>query len=282
MDLTPSAPRPLSRPGAGASRRVPLRPVGARAPGPLASKPPAFLGLRAPAPATLEEVASQLGGLSRRLAARGDRRAIFPAIYEMQVRAMAADLAVPGRYADAAWMTRLSLDFAQRYFDAFDAYEQGDQAAVPAAWLRAFDHARDARGPVVNELMLSMNAHINHDLALSVAAMGGGPRHHRDFERFNGCLQANVEGVQALLAGHLRPEGSLAGALDRLAGPLDEWLAGEMIASWRATAWRHAMAIAREGEAAYAPVVARATWNARVIDTLGQAVPASWVRRGLI
>ncbi|MEB3223150.1 MAG: DUF5995 family protein [Candidatus Sericytochromatia bacterium] len=268
--------------GAVASSRAALVPVEARALSPLPPKPPAFLALREPPPATLEAAIGQLGALSRRLAAQGDRRAIFPAIYEMQVRAMAADLAVPGRYADPAWMTRMALDFAQRYFDAFDAYEQGDRAAVPEAWLRAFDHARQARGPVTNELMLSMNAHINHDLALSVAATGGEPSHRKDFERFNACLKANVDGVQALLEGHLRPRGSIAGTLDKLAGPLDEWLAGRMIAAWRATAWRHAMAIAQRGEPAYAPVVRRATWNARVIDAVGQAVPASWVKRGLI
>jgi hypothetical protein len=274
--------RPTHRHEAVAPRAATLVPVGKDALGPLAPRTPSFLALREPAPQTLEAAVRQLGALSRRLAAQGDRRAIFPAIYEMQVRAMAQDLAVPGRYADPAWMTRMALDFAQRYFDAFDAYERGDRAAVPAAWLRAFDHARLARGPVVNELMLSMNAHINHDLPLSVAATGGEPRHRRDFERFNTCLKANVDHVQTLLAGHLRPKGSLAGALDQLAGPLDEWLAGGMIASWRATAWRNAMAIARTGEAGYAPVVDRATWNARLIDTVGGWVPASWVRRGLI
>jgi hypothetical protein len=282
MQTPPGSARPTHAPGAVAPPRLSLVPVGDRALSPLAPKTPSFLALRAPAPVTLEAAATQLGALSRRLAAQGDRRAIFPAIYEMQVRAMARDLAVPDRYADPAWMTRMSLDFAQRYFDAFDAYEQGDRAAVPAAWLRAFDHAREARGPVVNELMLSMNAHINHDLPLSIAAAGGGPGNRRDFERFNACLKANVDGVQALLEGHLRPKGSLAGGIDRLAGPLDEWVAGGMIVAWRATAWRHAMAITRDGQAGYGPVVDRATWNARVIDSAGRLVPASWVRRGLI
>lgn len=256
-------------------------PAAATRPATTASQP--FLALRAPAPVTLEAAAQRLGELSRRLEARGDRRAIFPAIYEMQVRAMARDLAVPGRYADPAWMSRMALDFAQRYFDAFDAYERGDRAAVPAAWLQAFDHARVARGPLVNELMLSMNAHINHDLPLSVAATGAEPRHAGDFKRFDAVLKANVDEVQALLETRfLRPGGSLAGGLDRVAGGLDEHLAGGLIANWRARAWRSAVAIEAGGEAAYGEVQRRSAWNARLLDAMGRLVPGALARRGLI
>lgn len=277
--MTPVAIPPSRAPGMLRQARSPVAlPREARPDGEAAL---AFLRNREAAPPTLEAAAQRLEALARRLEARGDRRAVFTAVYAMQVRDMAQELAVPGRYADPAWMTRLSLDFAQRYFEVFVAYERGNWQHVPAAWRRAFDHARQGRGPLVNDLLLPMNVHVNHDLALSAAACGADERHRADFLRFNEVMIRNVDRVQDLLyTRFLSLRGSLVGGLDAALGPLDEWAAGRVIASWRGGAWRSAQALRRDGQAAYAPIAARAARNARAIDGLGRLVPRTLIQQG--
>lgn len=241
------------------------------------------LTLQGRAPATLAQAAERLEKMAHELSARGDRRGLFASVYAVQVRAMEQELAVPGRYTNPDWMRRMSLDFAQRYFDAFEAYERGDRAAVPTSWQRAFDHAQKAQGPAVNDLMLSMNAHINHDLPLSVAATQGKGPQKADFLRFNDALKASVDDVQTLFTTqHLKTADSVAAKLDRAVGPLDEWGTGQLIAAWRSRAWRNAQALQGEGTGAYAAITRRADWNARFITMLGALVPQSWVKRGLI
>ncbi|MEB3198624.1 MAG: DUF5995 family protein [Candidatus Sericytochromatia bacterium] len=268
--VTPSAATPAARAGEPPAPRR-------------RSTLPAWLELKAPPAITLRAAAEKAEHLAQALAAKGDHRAIFPAVYAMQMRDMIQELRVPGRYHDPDWMEALSLDFAQRYFDTFEAYERGDRQAVPHSWLVALDHGRARSAPIVNNLLLSMNAHINHDLPLSVAAAGMDPIHHVDFKRFNEALKLNVERVQALLSSqYLNPKFNLADRVDRLFGPLDEWVAGGMIENWRARAWLNAAGLSNRGREAYGVVTQRADWNADVIHRLGRLVPASWARRGLI
>jgi hypothetical protein len=244
--------------------------------GPAATRPDAWLATRRPTAPTLEAAAHALADLAARLAARQDHRAAFAAVYAMQVDDMAAEVRQPGRYADPAWMTRLALDFAQRYLDAIEAHDAGDRAAVPASWLLALDRARAGDGPVMGDVLLAMNAHLTHDLALAAAATGPTPAHRADYMRFNETMRRNVERVQDLLAASfLAPGGSAVGALDAALGPVDEWLAGEAISRLRARAWDDAVALRHEGPAGQARLDARATRVGRVLDWLARRLPAS-------
>lgn len=250
---------------------------------PAASAKPDWLALQQTAPTSLSQAAARLDTMARTLNARGDRRAIFATIYAVQVRSMDRELAQPGRYQDPEWMRKMSLDFAQRYFDAFDAYERGERKAVPACWLTAFDHARAAEGPAVNDLLLSMNAHINHDLPLSVAANGAETSHHADFTLFNQALKASIDEVQSLLVENfMKSPDSITQALDNAFGGLDEWGTGIMIQQWRRRAWKNAQNLRTQGRNAYPAVTQTADWNARVITTVGRLVPGRWVKHGLI
>jgi hypothetical protein len=240
---------------------------------------PAWLATRQPPPPTLAAAAGRLADLAARLEARGDHRAAFAATYAMQVHDMAIEVSEPGRYRDPAWMTRLALDFAQRYLDAFAAHEAGDRAAVPAGWRLALDRARAGDGPLMGDVLLAMNVHITHDLAVSAAAVGPTPDHRADFMRFNETMRRNVERVQALLeARFLRPGGSLVGALDAALGPVDEWVAGQAISRLRERAWDDAVRLRQEGPAAQARLDERAAKVGRVLDWLGQRLPAAWIR----
>jgi hypothetical protein len=242
-----------------------------------------WLATQNPPAGTLLEGLSRLTTLERRLETSHDPRAVFAAVYILQIQALADDLKQPGRYVDTAWMTKMTLDFLQRYLDAFDAYDRGDLANVPKPWQSAFGRAKAGRAPVIADLLLAMNAHINHDLPIALASVGAGPQHLRDFQQFNNVLVANVPMVQNLLyTRFLRKEGSIESVASAALGPVDEWLTGALIVNWRALAWKNAQALTIRGKSAYPELERNSLWSARGYELLSDLTPFELVRRGLL
>lgn len=73
-----------------------------------------------------------------------------------------------GFFADPEFMTQLDVTFAGLYFDAFDA--AADPSAVPLAWRPLVEQRGQAAIEPIQFALAGMNAHINHDLPLAVAA----------------------------------------------------------------------------------------------------------------
>lgn len=259
--------------------RLPVHPALKAAQAPAAPAASWLATRQAPA-ATMDEGIARLAAVEARMKAKGDRRQVFVSTYLIQLRAFAADVLVPGHYTNPAWMTRMVLDFEQRYLDALNAYDTGDLARVPAAWKRAFDRAAAGDGPVLGDLLLAMNAHINHDLPLSVAATGPSPSVLADYRRFNDVLEANIDAVQDLVTGQFLQSGSLAAKGDRWLGGLDEALTNQAIRSWRDTAWTNGVALTTRGPSAYASVQKRANWLSGAIAGATRLVPRFLVKNG--
>ncbi|MFN3430202.1 MAG: DUF5995 family protein [Candidatus Sericytochromatia bacterium] len=269
------------RPTAIHARPLPRRGAQPAAPTP-AARPVLDAWLASRPAATVGEGLARLGTLARRLESAGDRRAVFASTYFMQIQAFADELKTPGRYQNPAWMEKMVLDFLQRYLDAFDAYERQDFARVPAAWKAAFDRAVEGNGPVVGDLLLAMNAHINHDLPLTLAATGATKAHRADYMRFNDVLCNNIDGVQDLVSERFLKPGNLASRGDRLAGPLDESATGLTIRRWRDAAWTHGQEVITHGKAAYPAILRRAGWRATAIGSGVDALPTFLAKRGLL
>ncbi len=193
--------------------------------------------------------------LSARMAAQiarweesGDRRAVFLSCYRMMTANMFAGLE-RGRFADAAWVHDLIHNFADYYFVALDAYEAGGPG-LPEVWRLAHDVARSPATPVVQSLLLGVNAHINCDLVLVVADMLGPewadlpPQRRRDryadYCEVNAVIGETIDRVQAEV---VAPYARLMGLADLLCGPLDEWCTARLLRNWRADVWSQAIAI---------------------------------------
>lgn len=259
--------------------RLPLRPTAAPARQAASTPAPApWLATRQAPAKTMDEGIARLAAVEARMKAKGDRRVVFVSTYLIQLRAFAAEVKAPGHYANPAWMTRMVLDFVQRYLDALNAYDQGDMARVPAAWKRAFDRAAAGNGPVLGDLLLAMNAHINHDLPLSVAATGPSPSVLADYRRFNDVLEANINAVQDLVTRDFLKGDSLAAKGDRWLGGLDEALTNQTIRMWREAAWKNGVALATRGQSAYADVQKRANFGAGAIAGATRLVPGFLVK----
>lgn len=176
----------------------------------------------------------------------GDRRAIFLGCYTMMTRNMLAALDM-SRFHDPRWVRALLEHFAAYYFDALAACEAGDPAA-PVVWRRTFAAAGRPKTRALQNLLLGVNAHVNYDLTFAVADLLAGewaglsePERklcYEDFCQVNRIIAETVDEVQDEVLERYAPAMDL---VDKLLGPLDEWIAARMIARWRDEVWQNAV-----------------------------------------
>ena len=192
---------------------------------------------------TIADVIARLDGLVAGWDRNGDYRAVFARSYRIITRRMAKAIG-DGFFEDNAWMAALDIRFAQEYFDAVDDYDSGT-GEVPRCWRLAFQLARFRQTTVLQDLLVGINAHVLHDLAIALNAMGLPPAdralRRRDHDRVNDVLAGLIDEVQADLE---RRYSWTLGFLDRLLGQDDEALTDEGLRTSRATAWVSAIALA--------------------------------------
>lgn len=144
-------------------------------------------------------------------------------------------------FADPAFMSALDIAFANLYFNAIgDA--AATAAATPSAWKPLLQSRADRRLVRLQFALAGMNAHINRDLPVGIVSvfeqMGGDPDYADDRRRDFDSINALLEGVED----DIKPEFSigLIGAVDVLAGQLDDVAAMWKVRAARAAAWTNA------------------------------------------
>jgi hypothetical protein len=150
---------------------------------------------------------------------------------------------IPDYYEDVPFANHQDAVFAKYYIDAFRNWQAGDRAAVPQAWLIAFDSATSKRVSGSGDLLLGMNAHINRDLPFVLAAVGlvapDGSSRKPDFDKVEEWLYSASEPMNAESAARFDP------AMDDANDPLGlgYWTIFQMVSGWRENAWRNAEAL---------------------------------------
>jgi hypothetical protein len=190
---------------------------------------------------TLDHVVDGLAGLEEAALARRDRRAVFLTVYGEMSRAMQR-LIDDGWFHDREWVARYTVAFANFYREAYDGYDRG--TPVAKAWRVAFDTAKRGAALVSQDLLLGINAHINHDLALALHGVSIDPdREARlaDHMAVNEVLRSLTEVVSTRISDLYAP--GLAG-VDACAGALDEEASNFSLALARENAWEAAVALA--------------------------------------
>ena len=190
---------------------------------------------------TIDTVITRLDTIIERCHERGSRLGFFPAMYRKTTLEVKKGLET-GRFEDPARLELLDVVFAERYFQAFDQYEQG--ATPTGAWDYSFRMATSQHPSVIQHLLLGMNAHINLDLSISAAKIsqkGDLPALKHDFDEINAILGELIDRIQTDLA-EVFPA---LGALDELGGALDERAFHLSIKQARANAWHKAETLAR-------------------------------------
>jgi hypothetical protein len=162
---------------------------------------------------------------------------IFPAMYRVVTTGVREAVRV-GFFDHNDAMERLSVVFADRYLDAYDAMRH--DRSLTESWKVAFDAATDGRRRmVVQHLLAGMTAHINLDLGIATARVAADDPDsmYVDFFRVNQMLNEQLNGFQQML----NSVSSRMGWLDTFGGTLDERLAEIGIGGARERAWRLAL-----------------------------------------
>jgi hypothetical protein len=142
-----------------------------------------------------------------------------------------------GSFADPAFLSRLDVEFAARYFDAVRAWSDA-RSCCPRVWSVLFGRIA---GPVPSAAA-GINAHINFDLPFALVTtfdhLGSDPvddsDQHHDYLQINDIF---AEAIPGLRRGYLDRWQLL---IDTMNGGLDDWWQGEAATYARNVAWRHA------------------------------------------
>ena len=175
----------------------------------------------------------------------GDDKALFLSCYAMMTSNILGVINQQ-EFNDSAWVNQLLHRFADYYFVALAAYESGP-ATAPRVWQLAHNAAADGSVPAISKLLLGVNAHINYDLVLSLVdllrpeweSLSDSRRAERyaDHCRVNDVIGGTIDAVQDEV---LEPAMPIMDLVDKLLGPVDEFLVSHLITHWRETVWHNA------------------------------------------
>jgi hypothetical protein len=206
-------------------------------------------------------------------AANCSHNAIFPRAYVRMTQLYGYTRDIPGYYQDVQYFNHVDAVFAKYYTDAYYNWTSGNRAAVPQAWLTAFDagQARTVSGS--GDLLLGMNAHINRDLPYVMAASGlvapDGSSRKPDYDAVEKWLYDATAPLLAEFAQRFDP------TIDDATDPygLSNWTLFQMVSDWRENAWRNAEAlVSAPDDAARALVSANIEADA---NTIAQSILTS-------
>jgi hypothetical protein len=166
-----------------------------------------------------------------------DARSVFALTYLLTTQAFRETLDT-GFWQDQDGIIQLDRVFADLFFAATEAYEDGN---APPAWTVAFDAATQGRTNAVQDVFLGMNAHIQRDLPVGLAAVGlvqpDGSSRKTDHDAVNGILAGVLDHIEDEIGRLYDPLVTFA---DASPSPADEMGALEMLKLWREIAWRNA------------------------------------------
>jgi hypothetical protein len=120
---------------------------------------------------TVDGVLAGLCALEAAFVAAGDRRGVFTTAYVVTTTTFKHWIE-NRRFLQNDLVARYVVAFGNLYRDALAADENGEPWAVPAAWRQSFEASRTRRTSIFQDLLLGINAHINHDLAHAVIRAG--------------------------------------------------------------------------------------------------------------
>lgn len=192
---------------------------------------------------SLDEAVDHFNALETSYRQARNRRAVFLTVYlavTMEMRRRVSE----AQFLDNPWVSRYTLSFANLYRAALSAYERADGTALPKSWRIAFDAAKRADCLVVQDLLLGVNAHINHDLALALDEVSIEPdrqSRHTDHTAVNGVLAALTDAAQDKICSLYAPGFA---TIDEYAGRFDEEATGFSLRVARQCAWEGAVALA--------------------------------------
>lgn len=137
---------------------------------------------------SIDTVISKLDAIAEDCIHRKNKAGYFTALYH-KVTCQVKEAIVKGDFEDGSRMEKLDTIFANRYIDAWMAWQRKEP--VSQSWQIAFSAAKQPLALLLQHLLLGINAHINLDLGIAAAETCKDEDIHpmrRDFVRINAIL----------------------------------------------------------------------------------------------
>lgn len=145
---------------------------------------------------TIDEVIAALENIISECEKNQNPLGYFPALYKRVTQKVKTEIA-SGFFEDGPGMERLDVAFANRYLDAWLAWQRDEP--VTKSWQKAFELSDKYRPIVLQHLLMGINAHINLDLGIAAAEVSKGRNLadvQNDFNRINEVLSSLVHEVE--------------------------------------------------------------------------------------
>lgn len=192
---------------------------------------------------TVKQVESALEQFEMWCIKNNDLRGVFATAYLQITTAIAEELSRKS-FNDNEWSALYLIRFANLYREALLNYEKKDHQLVPKSWKLAFDLAGENEGFIIQHLLLGINAHINHDLALALNDVGIDSKReekYQDHTEINIILEKATNDLKQGIAEKYAP---ILVRLDRGLGSIDDDVTAFSIPKAREHAWAMAVALA--------------------------------------
>lgn len=187
----------------------------------------------------IDDVLRVLDGIIADCKAARDPLGYFPALYR-QVTLEVKKGIDQDQFDDGPRMDRFDSLFANRYFEAWEAFRSGGTPLK--AWQVAFDATRSGRLIILQDLLVGINAHINLDLGVVTGETFQGAAlasFRGDFLKINAILETLVPQVEAVV-GRFSP---LLELLSRIGGKDALEVLDFSMNAARDDAWLHAQLV---------------------------------------
>ncbi|MEW7292131.1 DUF5995 family protein [Aquimarina sp. 2304DJ70-9] len=147
-------------------------------------------------PASIDLVIDKLESIIKWSNKHASRVGYFASLYLRVTQTIKNKLGT-GYFDNDDRLEKLDIQFAGRYFEAVEQFQNNDPA-MPEAWSVAFNATASTELTVVQHLLLAMNPHINIDLGVAAAEICPGEDIddlHDDFQKVNDILTSIIPSV---------------------------------------------------------------------------------------
>jgi hypothetical protein len=226
-----------------------------------------------------EQILVKMSDLLTTWEAANDRRSIFLSCYKMMTHNVVAAIRA-NEFEDTRWVATLMDNFAVFYFQALNAYENKPDSP-PDVWRIAFIAAQTPHTHALVNLVLGVNAHINYDLVFALselladeweqASPAQRQMRYRDHCRINAIISNTIDEVKDQVIDRYQP---VIGMVDKVFGPLDDFMTSLLISEWREEVWKHAIRLLDTAESDVRSEIVQQVHElslARAQDILGKA-----------
>jgi hypothetical protein len=183
----------------------------------------------------------------------------FAALYKRITLAI-HDAISDGVFDDGRRIEQLDVAFAQRYFNALNAYFHPDEYQGPTLpWEVSLVGEQNDQAIILQQMMTALNAHITFDLGLAAVAIAGNSLNTlaNDFNRVNAVLASQIPGILDVIQ-QLSPELRWI----RRVIPDEVSLIRRLLIKSRTAAWLFAVYLALHPDDARQKRVNHAAWTA--------------------